>query len=57
LSEVYPEYLPAIQGMASLMLRTGRQDDRIAGWLEAIALRCKDSVWQQWASRHLALRR
>ena len=55
--EVYPEYLPAIQGLASLTLRTGRKDERIVAWLEAIAMRCSDPAWQDWARRHLALRR
>ena len=55
--EVYPEYLPAIQGLASLTLRTGRRDDRLHGWLEAIAMRCKDATWRKWAARHQALRR
>jgi tetratricopeptide (TPR) repeat protein len=55
--EVYPDYLPAIQGLASLTLRSGSDDERMQGWLEAIAMRCKDAMWREWAARYLASRR
>jgi tetratricopeptide (TPR) repeat protein len=47
--EVYPEYLPALQGIASLTIRSGRADDRLAGWLEVIAMRSDPSQWRGWA--------
>ena len=47
--EVYPDYLPAIQGIASLTVRTKRGDDRLAGWLDAIAMRSESEEWRDWA--------
>jgi superkiller protein 3 len=47
--EVYPEYLPAVQGIASLTIRSGRADDRLAGWLEVIAMRTESPEWKTWA--------
>ena len=47
--EVYPDYLPAIMGAASLTLRTGREDERLEEWLEEIAMRGTDSFWREWA--------
>jgi tetratricopeptide (TPR) repeat protein len=47
--EVYPEYLPAVQGIASLTVRTGKTDERLAGWLEAIAMRSESPEWKTWA--------
>lgn len=47
--EVYPEYLPAVQGMASLTLRAGKKDERLAGWLETIAMRGDSAQWREWA--------
>jgi tetratricopeptide (TPR) repeat protein len=50
--EVWPGYLPALQGLASLSLRAGRREDpRLSGWLDEIALR-GDDVWGAWATRH-----
>jgi Tfp pilus assembly protein PilF len=47
--EVWPNYLPAIQGLASLTLRTGDHDDpRLQGWLEEIGLR-GEGEWGEWA--------
>jgi tetratricopeptide (TPR) repeat protein len=47
--EVYPGYLPAIMGAASLSLREGREDERIAAWLGEVALRAEDGRWRAWA--------
>ena len=47
--EVYPEYLPAVQGIASLTVRTGRQDERLKGWLDVIAMRSESPEWKTWA--------
>lgn len=47
--DVWPWYLPAIQGAASLALRSGRRDDaRLAEWLDEVALR-GDNGWREWA--------
>jgi Tfp pilus assembly protein PilF len=47
--DVWPGYLPAIQGAASLALRSGRRDEpRLTGWLDEIALR-GDTAWNAWA--------
>ena len=46
--EVYPGYLPAIMGAASLTLRTGRDDERMEEWLEEIAMRAEDEAWREW---------
>ncbi len=48
--QVSPEHLPAIQGAALLAVRSKREEPRLAGWLDAIALRGEDS-WRFWASR------
>ena len=47
--DVWPGYLPAIQGAASLALRSGQRDEqRLAGWLDEVALRGDDG-WREWA--------
>ena len=55
--EVYPEFLPAVQGLASLLLRTDREDERLGHWLELIALRSRSQEWKEWAKRQLTLQR
>jgi Flp pilus assembly protein TadD len=50
--EVSPGYLPAIQGLASLQLRTGQADHRTPDLLEQIAMR-GDETWRQWAVGHM----
>lgn len=47
--EVYPDYLPAIEGIASLTLRAGKKDEKLAGWLDAIAMRGETQKWRDWA--------
>jgi len=54
--EVYPDFLPAIQGLASLVVGSDPSDPRIDGWLEQIALRSAEGPWREWAG-HLRLRR
>lgn len=51
--EVSPGYLPAIQGLASLQLRTRNADHRTPGLLDEIAMR-GDPTWKQWALAHRA---
>jgi len=55
--EVWPGYLPALQGIASLTLRAGdRNDPRLNGWLDEIALRGRGE-WKGWARTQVARRR
>jgi tetratricopeptide (TPR) repeat protein len=42
-------YLPAIEGKASLQVRTGRTDEATPALLEEIALR-SDESWREWAN-------
>jgi Tfp pilus assembly protein PilF len=47
--DVWPGYLPAIQGASSLALRYGRSDEsRVTAWLAEVALRGDDG-WREWA--------
>src|SRR5262245_9125322 len=52
--EVRSEYMPAIQGMARLLVREGRGDDRLPWLLGEVALRAQDSAWRTWAGAELA---
>ena len=52
--EVYPEYLPAVQGIASLTVRSGKGDERLQGWLAAIAMRGDSPQWREWAEQRRA---
>jgi tetratricopeptide (TPR) repeat protein len=53
--EVWPGYLPAIQGLASLTLRASRRDEpRLREWLDDVALRGNPS-WSSWAQGRLGL--
>lgn len=55
--EVWPGYLPALQGIASLTLRAGDQNDpRLRGWLEEVALR-GEGAWKEWARNQIVRRR
>ncbi|MCP4003690.1 MAG: hypothetical protein GY725_05795 [bacterium] len=49
--EVAPGYLPAIQGIARLTVRTGRDDARLPTWLDEIVLAGEDESWRNWARR------
>ncbi len=55
--EVYPDYLPAIEGLASLSARLGKNDDKLTGWLETIAMRAEDQKWRDWAKGRLVRER
>jgi tetratricopeptide (TPR) repeat protein len=50
--EVYPDYLPAIQGLARNAVEQGLGDKRLDRWLREIAMRSTDSDWREWATRH-----
>jgi tetratricopeptide (TPR) repeat protein len=55
--EVWPNYLPALQGLASLTLRAGDRDDpRLQGWLEDISLR-GEANWSGWAQARMGHKR
>ena len=47
--EVQPGFLPAIQGLARLQVRSKRTDDRTAALLDDIALRGDTQQWRDWA--------
>jgi Flp pilus assembly protein TadD len=47
--EVYPDYIPALQGLVRLQLKTGRTDERTADMLQDIALKGEDHQWREWA--------
>ncbi len=51
--EVYDGFLPAIQGLASLTLKSGHEDERLQDWLLEISLRSDDVRWREWARRNL----
>ena len=46
---VLPDYLPAVQGLACLTLKSGRDDERLGHWLDDIAMRGDDASWREWA--------
>jgi tetratricopeptide (TPR) repeat protein len=54
--EVAPEDLAAIEGLASLALRTNRDDPRLRGWLDQIALNASEPGWATWARNYSARR-
>jgi tetratricopeptide (TPR) repeat protein len=47
--EVAPEDLAAIEGLAGIAARTGRDEPRLQGWLEQIALGAAGADWAEWA--------
>jgi Tfp pilus assembly protein PilF len=47
--QVWPEYLPAVQGIARATVRARREDPRLARWLEVIAMQGGDERWVRWA--------
>ena len=51
--EVAPEDLSAIEGLASLTVRTGRDEPRLRSWLEQITLGATDPSWATWSRVHL----
>ena len=54
--EVYPDYLPAVQGAARLALKAGLEDRRLDGWLDTIRMQCEDDSWRAWAEERAATR-
>jgi len=47
--EVMPDYVPAMQGLASLAMRDGNEDRRLSGWLGRIAVEGESAEWREWA--------
>mgnify|MGYP000647162704 CR=1 FL=1 len=47
--EVYPGYMPALQGAARLAVGEGRRPAALLAWLDAIALGGESLVWRDWA--------
>ena len=54
--DVYPGYLPAVQGLARLVVRSRRQDSRTESWLDQVALEGETAEWRDWARGELARR-
>jgi Tfp pilus assembly protein PilF len=54
--DVRPEYMPAVQGMAKLLVRERQSSDRLDGMLDDIALRSSDEAWRAWARAAIASR-
>lgn len=54
--EVRPEYVPAIQGLARLEVRSGRADSRLEARLQKIALEGETGQWREWAQNELVKR-
>jgi Tfp pilus assembly protein PilF len=54
--ETYPQYLPAIEGLTSLQLRTGTSDEHTGKQLAEIALRGSSPEVQAWARKQMTLR-
>lgn len=48
--EVYPSYLPAMQGLARLQIRRGTPDEKTDLYLREIAMRGDTAQWRNWAS-------
>lgn len=52
--EVYPNYLPAMQAIASMQLRgAAKPDERTERFLSEIALRAPETEWREWARSQL----
>lgn len=47
--EVQPGYIPAVQAMTSLQLRSDKSDDSTGDHLREIALRGTTAQWREWA--------
>ena len=52
--EVMSNYLPALQGLTRLQLRSGNTDERTREHLGEIALRGETPRWRDWARERLA---
>lgn len=50
---VSPEYLPAIQPLARVRVRSGQRDDATVKLLRTISFRSNDPAWREWALKEL----
>lgn len=48
--EVRPGHLPAIQGLARALVRTGNRDARTRELLDELVMRAPDDTWREWAN-------
>ncbi|MFN0131461.1 MAG: tetratricopeptide repeat protein [Phycisphaerales bacterium] len=51
--DAYPDYMPAIQALTRLQLRTNKPDDQTQARLEDIALSGDSLRWREWARTQL----
>lgn len=54
--DVYPGYLPAIQGLARAAVVLGGEDARLDAWLKSIAMEGESEQWREWAKKRLMQR-
>lgn len=47
--EVTPEHLPAIKGLALELAKHNRQDARLLGLFDTLAMRAEEANWRTWA--------
>ena len=47
--EVSPEHVPTMQAMARLLMQRDREDERLKGLIESIAMRGETEAWRDWA--------
>jgi Flp pilus assembly protein TadD len=47
--EVYPDYLPTVEALARLQVRSGRTDTATPAMLKDIAMRGENDAWRRWA--------
>ncbi|MEZ6018419.1 MAG: tetratricopeptide repeat protein [Planctomycetota bacterium] len=52
--EVYPGYMPALQGAARLAVAEGRRGEELPSWLDAIAIGGENDAWRRWARARAA---
>ena len=52
--EVAPGCPPAIEGAAALSVRAGHNDERLAKWIDQIALNAADQSRASWARERIA---
>jgi Tfp pilus assembly protein PilF len=51
--EAAPEHVPAMQGLARLQVRSGREDERTPRFISEIAMRGETPEWREWARRQM----
>jgi Flp pilus assembly protein TadD len=54
--EVRSEYVPAMQALARLQLKSGKPDDKTTDYLQQIAMSGDTTAWREWARAWLAQR-